>query len=76
MSPQQMQISSSPCLFIAKLLEPHFCDRFLMVLYSMISRTIKNATSEVVGFGSGSEDHFKVAAVPAIPSGFLAHLAE
>jgi hypothetical protein len=42
-----------------------------MVLPWMISRTIKNATFEVFDFASGSEDHIKVAAVPAIPSGFL-----
>ncbi len=40
----------------------------------MISRTIKNATFEVFDRLSGSEDHFEVAAVPAVPSGFSAHL--
>jgi hypothetical protein len=47
-----------------------------MVLYWMISRTLKNATSEIFGFGSSSEDRLKVAAVPAIPSGFWAHLTD
>jgi hypothetical protein len=42
----------------------------------MISRSIKNATFEVFDLASGSEDHFEVAAVRAVPSGFLAHLTD
>jgi hypothetical protein len=46
-----------------------------MLLPWMISRSIKNATFEVFAdLASGSEDHFEVAAVQAVPSGFSAHL--
>jgi hypothetical protein len=47
-----------------------------MVLSWIIIRTIRNAFCEIFDPSIGTEDHFSVAAVAAVPSGFSAHLTD
>jgi hypothetical protein len=58
------------------MLQTHFCEKLLIVLFLMINRTIKNAFSEAIDLGGSSGNHVKVATVPAVPSGFSANLTD
>jgi hypothetical protein len=66
----QLAVAATRGPFIAKLPYAHFGDEFTMISSWILIGAIKNEFSKVFDPRSGTEDHFEIVTVAAVPSGF------
>jgi hypothetical protein len=72
----QLAVAAARGPFIAKVHKLQFSEKLSMVLSWMFTGTITNAIRKVFKPRNGTQDHFKVDDVAAVPSGFSPHLTD